>query len=125
MIDQLVRGAGDGKPFDTSKYLVVCANVIGSCYGSTGPTSTNPDTGRPYLVDFPDVTIRDTVSVHMKMIKVGCWRCCAWLVDGIASFVNLGGLRRRALAQPAYDVSSVAQWAACKRSSGCCWARNL
>lgn len=50
---------------------MVCANVIGSCYGSTGPTSINPDTGQPYLVDFPDVTIRDTVSIHMKTVKEG------------------------------------------------------
>lgn len=37
---------------------MVCANILGSCYGTTGPMSTNPDTGRPYGVHFPQVTIR-------------------------------------------------------------------
>eukprot|EP01041_Mallomonas_annulata_P009156 gene9156-18971_t len=60
---------GPGKTFDTSKYLVVCANAMGSCYGSTGPMSTNPLTGELYGMTFPEVTIRDTVSLHMKMVK--------------------------------------------------------
>ena len=60
---------GPGRPFDTSKYLVVCANVLGSCYGSTGPQSTNPETGKPYGNSFPDVSIRDTVRLHMMMAK--------------------------------------------------------
>jgi homoserine O-acetyltransferase len=60
---------GPGRPFDTSKYLVVCANVLGSCYGSTGPQSINPDTGKPYGNSFPDVSIRDTVRLHMMMAR--------------------------------------------------------
>ena len=47
---------GPGKPFDTSKYLVVCANVLGSCYGSSGPQSINIDTGKPFGNTFPDVS---------------------------------------------------------------------
>ena len=62
---------GPGKTFDTSKYLVVCANVLGSCYGSTGPTTINSNTGKVYGNSFPDVTIRDTVNAHMMMIKNG------------------------------------------------------
>ena len=62
---------GPGKTFDTSKYLVVCANVLGSCYGSTGPTTINSNTGKIYGNSFPDVTIRDTVNAHMLMIKNG------------------------------------------------------
>ena len=62
---------GPGKTFDTDKYLVVCANVLGSCYGSTGPRSINPKTNTPYGVDFPQVTIRDTVRLHMEMCKLG------------------------------------------------------
>ncbi|ETV75810.1 homoserine O-acetyltransferase, variant [Aphanomyces astaci] len=59
---------GDGKPFDTSKYLVVCANILGSCYGTTGPTSINPHTGKRYGGSFPDVTVRDTVRLHIRLV---------------------------------------------------------
>lgn len=60
---------GPGKVFDTSKYLVLCANVLGSCYGTTGPASINPDTGKMYGMSFPKVTIRDTVKLHLQMVK--------------------------------------------------------
>ena len=52
---------GPGKLIDTQKYFVICANVLGSACGSSGPASTNPKTGRPYYFDFPKVTVRDTV----------------------------------------------------------------
>ena len=58
---------GPGLTFDTSKYFVVCANILGSCYGTTGPTSINPITGEPYFLDFPIVTIRDMVNAHEKL----------------------------------------------------------
>eukprot|EP00927_Polykrikos_kofoidii_P018730 TRINITY_DN18719_c0_g1_i1.p1 TRINITY_DN18719_c0_g1~~TRINITY_DN18719_c0_g1_i1.p1 ORF type:complete len:431 (+),score=52.51 TRINITY_DN18719_c0_g1_i1:56-1348(+) len=60
---------GPGKPFDTDRFFVVCANTLGSCYGSTGPMSIDPTTNQPYLNSFPDVTVRDTVRLHMQMIK--------------------------------------------------------
>jgi homoserine O-acetyltransferase/O-succinyltransferase len=60
---------GPGKSFDTDKYFVVCANVLGSCYGSTGPKSIDPTTNKPYGMSFPECTIRDTVNVHMRMLK--------------------------------------------------------
>ena len=50
---------GPGNVFDPEKYFIVCANMIGSCYGSTGPRSLNPQTGKSYGVDFPLVSIRD------------------------------------------------------------------
>ncbi|MCB0402436.1 MAG: homoserine O-acetyltransferase [Flavobacteriales bacterium] len=53
---------GKSKFFDPEKYFIVCANVIGSCYGTTGPLSVNPDTGNPYHHHFPGVTIRDLVA---------------------------------------------------------------
>lgn len=53
-----------GRFLDPDRYFVVCANVLGSCYGTTGPTSLNPLTGEPYFDDFPDVTVRDMVACH-------------------------------------------------------------
>ena len=58
-----------GRFLDPDKWFVVCANVIGSCYGSTGPTSVNPDTGKPYFKDFPDVTVRDMVMCHRLLAE--------------------------------------------------------
>jgi len=58
---------GPGKFIDPAKYFIVCANIIGSCYGTTGPLSTNPLTGRPYYASFPLVTIRDMVKAHMLL----------------------------------------------------------
>ncbi len=62
---------GPGLPFDTNKYFVVCANVLGSCYGSTGPTSINPKTGKSYGGDFPHVTVRDSVNAHQQLLQQG------------------------------------------------------
>lgn len=59
---------GPGKPFDTNKYFVICSNVIGGCKGSTGPSSINPKTGKPYGMSFPVVTIKDMVNAQAKLI---------------------------------------------------------
>ena len=59
---------GPGKAFDTDRYFVICSNVLGSCYGSSGPTSVNPATGRPYGLAFPVVTIGDMVRAQMRLI---------------------------------------------------------
>lgn len=60
---------GDKKAFDTSKYLVVCCNVLGSCYGSTNPQSINPTTGLAYGKDFPDISVMDTVKLQLHLLK--------------------------------------------------------
>ncbi len=59
---------GPGKVFDTEKYFVICANAIGGCKGSTGPSSVNPKTGSPYGLDFPVFTIRDIVRSQRPLI---------------------------------------------------------
>ena len=58
---------GPGKPIDTDRYFVVCANVLGGCQGSTGPASPHPDDGRPYGSRFPVVTIRDMVRAQARL----------------------------------------------------------
>jgi homoserine O-acetyltransferase len=63
---------GPGRPIDTNRFFVICANVIGGCMGTTGPASTNPETGKPYGIDFPLVTIRDMVrSQAMLLDRLG------------------------------------------------------
>ena len=59
---------GPGKAFDTSRYFVICANTMGGCGGSTGPSSVNPRTGGPYGLDFPVLTIRDIVRSQGALI---------------------------------------------------------
>jgi homoserine O-acetyltransferase len=60
---------GDGKFFDTEKYFVVCVNMLGSAYGSSGPASVNPATGEPYYFDFPLVSVRDIVRANSLIRK--------------------------------------------------------
>lgn len=59
---------GEGKSLDTSDCFVVCANYLGGCYGSTGPSSVHPDTGLPYGSTFPRITLLDIVRSQMKLI---------------------------------------------------------
>jgi len=69
---------GDGYPFDTSKYFIVCANLLGSCYGSTGPNDVNPLTGYTFRGNFPVCTVRDNVRAqhalyrHLGINEVAC-----------------------------------------------------
>jgi homoserine O-acetyltransferase len=60
---------GEGCLINPDKYFIVCANILGSCYGSTGPTSINPATGTVYYSDFPKVTIRDIVQANILLRK--------------------------------------------------------
>lgn len=63
---------GDEKVIDTSSYFVICVNVLGSCFGSTGPTSNDPKTNKPYRLKFPVITVSDMVKAqHNLFIKLG------------------------------------------------------
>jgi homoserine O-acetyltransferase/O-succinyltransferase len=58
---------GEGCVLDPARCYIVCANILGSCYGSTGPQSMNPASGQPYYSQFPQVTIRDMVKAHILL----------------------------------------------------------
>lgn len=79
---------GPGKPLDTRKFFVVGVNNLGGCYGSTGPISLNPETGKPYGADFPMLTVEDWVSAQARLadhIGIETW---AGVIGG-----SLGGMQ--------------------------------
>ncbi len=77
---------GPGKPIDTDRYFVICANVLGGCRGTTGPNSVNPATGRPYGAEFPVITVGDIVQTQQRLVdRLGIGRLLA-VVGG-----SLGG----------------------------------
>src|SRR6201986_5605253 len=55
---------GENDYFNPEEHFIVCANMLGSAYGTSGPLSINPTTGQPYYLSFPKVTVRDMVKVH-------------------------------------------------------------
>jgi homoserine O-acetyltransferase/O-succinyltransferase len=59
---------GPGKPIDTERYFVICPNVVGACMGTTGPSSTNPETGNPWGLEFPVITIPDMVRAQAMLL---------------------------------------------------------
>ncbi len=60
---------GDGKLFNPQQHYIICVNVLGSCYGSTGPLSPNENTGKPYFHDFPSISMRDIVATFEILLK--------------------------------------------------------
>jgi homoserine O-acetyltransferase len=62
------RLIGPGKAIDTTRFFVVSSNVLGSCYGTTGPASMNPATGKPYGPEFPDISMRDIVKAQRALL---------------------------------------------------------
>jgi len=79
---------GPGKALDTTRYFVICANVLGGCQGTTGPSCPNPETGQPYGLRFPFITVGDIVEVHVALVrKLGIEKLLA-VIGG-----SLGGMQ--------------------------------
>ena len=88
---------GPGKPFDTKRFFVVCLNNLGGCAGSTGPSSLNPETGKPFGPDFPIITVRDWVLSQARLADRLGIRQWAAVIGG-----SLGGMQvmRWAISHP-------------------------
>lgn len=84
---------GPGKPLDTNRYFIVCANMLGSAYGTTGPASVNPATGLRYGIAFPDITFGDIVAVQHALLQ------------------RLGVQRLRCVLGPSFGGFQALQWA--------------
>ena len=117
---------GPGRLLDTDRYFVICSNVIGSCYGSTGPASVNPKTGKNYNLSFPVITIRDMVRAQKLLIdalgikrllavmggSMGGMQTLEWATqfpDNIASAIVLAATPRPS--PMAISMNAVARWA--------------
>jgi len=99
---------------DPEYHFTVCANIIGSCYGTTGPASVNPETGEPYYADFPDLTIRDMARTHALLAdylglshigtlvgsSVGGFQALEWAVEEPERFGHLVLIATAAKASP-------------------------
>jgi homoserine O-acetyltransferase len=72
---------GNGRAIDTSSHFVICANVLGGCQGSTGPSSIDPATGKPYGISFPLITIGDIVATQRRLVEL----------LGIRGLIAIGG----------------------------------
>ena len=104
----------EGRFLDPSRWFVVCANILGSHYGTTGPLHENPATGRPWYGDFPRLTIRDMVAAHRLLASalgigriaalvgssVGGFQAVEWAVEEPARFDRLVLIATAAKASP-------------------------
>ncbi|WP_371379810.1 homoserine O-acetyltransferase [Sporomusa aerivorans] len=79
---------GPGRPIDTERFFVICANVLGGCQGTTGPASPDPATGNPYGMEFPEITIGDMVQVQKRLLEVLGIKQLALVIGG-----SMGGMQ--------------------------------
>ncbi|WP_254861795.1 homoserine O-acetyltransferase MetX [Halovivax gelatinilyticus] len=111
---------GPGKAIDTTEYFVVCANVPGSCYGTTGPSSANPETGRAYGSDFPPVTVADWTRAQRRLLdELGIGRLHAVVGGSVGGMNALDWARRYP-----DDVDRIAAIAAAPRLDPQCLAMD-
>lgn len=89
---------GPGKPIDTDRFFVVSPNSLGSCKGTSGPASENPQTGRPYRLDFPDLCIEDiAASAHQVVSHLGIERLCTMVGPSMGGMSALAYLQQNPL----------------------------
>ena len=81
---------GPGKLIDTDRYYVVCVNMLGSPYGSSSPATVNPETGRPYMLDFPRVTVRDIIRGTIEVRKALGIESVDLLIRGSVGEIGIG-----------------------------------
>src|ERR1700689_157420 len=111
---------GPGKGFDTDKYFVICSNILGGCRGTSGPGSVNPETGCPYAMTFPPVTIPDMVRLQKKLVEhlgiqrllavaggsMGAMQALQWAVaypEAVAASIPIAGTARHSPQQIAFN----------------------
>jgi len=86
---------GPGKPIDTEQYFVICPNCLGGCRGTTGPDDINPQTGKRYGMDFPEITIGDIVEVQCRLVDhLGISRLLAVVGGSLGGFNAIEWSRR-------------------------------
>ncbi|MDR2709353.1 MAG: homoserine O-acetyltransferase [Elusimicrobiota bacterium] len=111
---------GSGRAFDTDKYFIICSNVLGGCAGSTGPSSINPKSNKPYGLTFPVITLGDIVHAQKKLIdslgikkllcvaggSMGAMQSLQWAVmypESIASAIVISAAMKHSPQQIAFN----------------------
>src|SRR3546814_16710222 len=86
---------GPDKPIDTNRWFVICANALGSCKGSTGPASSNPDNGERYRLAFPELSIEDGASAaHALVIGLGITHLACLIGNSMVGMAALAFIHR-------------------------------
>jgi homoserine O-acetyltransferase len=105
---------GENKPLDPAKDFVICINLLGSCYGSSGPISSNPDSGQTWKINFPKITIRDQVHAQAALIRsLGITQLRAIIGPSLGGMIALEwALREPILAGALVLIATTAQHSA-------------
>ena len=102
---------GPGKPIDSGRWFVICVNALGSCKGSTGPASIDPATGRPYRLDFPELSIEDGAEAAAAVVRaLGIERLACVIGNSMGAMMSLALLARHpGIARSHVNISGAAR----------------